>query len=58
MECLHKIYFSGGRVSNTWVTCPVHRNNNEKLLLMLDKLTTRHREVRKDLSVQEGPAAD
>jgi hypothetical protein len=43
--------FSGGRVSNTWATCPIHRNNNEKLLLMPDKLTLPHGRVRKDLSV-------
>ena len=38
---------SGGRVSNAWVTCPIHRDNNEKLLLIPDKLTARHLAVRK-----------
>ena len=36
------IQLSGGRVSNAWVTCPIHRDNIEKLMLIPDKLTTRH----------------
>ena len=38
---------SGGRVSNAWVTCPIHRDNIEKLMLIPDKLTFRHLGVRK-----------
>ena len=38
---------SGGRVSNAWVTCPIHRDNIEKLMLIPDKLTPRHLGVRK-----------
>ena len=36
------IQLSGGRVSNAWVTCPIHRDNIEKLMLIPDKLTIRH----------------
>ena len=49
---------SGERVSNTWGTCLEQRNNNEKSLLMPYKLTLSHDRVRKDLSVQDGPASD
>ena len=38
---------SGGRVSNAWVTCPIHRDNIKKLMLIPDKLTLRHLGVRK-----------
>ena len=41
------IELSGGRVSNAWVTCPIHRDNIEKLMLIPDKLTIRHLIVRK-----------
>ena len=41
------IKLSGGRVSNAWVTCPIHRDNMEKSMLIPDKLTTRHLVVRK-----------
>ena len=33
------IKLSGGRVSNAWVTCPIHRDNMEKSMLIPDKLT-------------------
>ena len=41
------IKLSGGRVSNAWVTCPIHRDNMEKSMLIPDKLTSRHLGVRK-----------
>ena len=41
------IKLSGGRVSNAWVTCPIHRDNIEKSMLIPDELTNRHLLVRK-----------
>ena len=34
--------FSGERVSNTWATCLLHRDNSRKRLLIPDKTTPRH----------------
>ncbi len=51
-------WISGGRVSNAWATCPVLEDSIGKLVVILHKLTVRHLKVRKDLSVQEGPASD
>jgi hypothetical protein len=47
---------SGERVSNTWVTCPRHRNNPGKPGLMPDTLARSHGHARKALAVWEGPA--
>ena len=49
---------SGGRVSNTWVTCLAQGDNSGKLLLIPHKTTSAHAEVVKDLSVRDGPASD
>ena len=49
---------SGGRVRNTWVICPLQRDNIKKLTLIPHKLTVWHQRVRKDLSAKEEPAAD
>ena len=50
--------FSGGRVRNTWTTCPILGDNTEKFVLIRDKPTIWHHNVGKDLSVWEGSAAD
>ena len=34
--------FSGGRVSNAWATCLIHRDNSWKQLLIPDMTTTSH----------------
>ena len=49
---------SGGRVRNTWVICPLQRDNVKKLTLIPHKLPAWHRAERKDLSAKEEPAAD
>ena len=55
----HRKYkLSGGRVSNTWVTCLAQGDNSGKLLLIPHKTTSAHAEVVKDLSVRDGPASD
>ena len=33
---------SGGRVSNAWVTCPIHMDNIPKGMLIQDKTLIRH----------------
>ena len=38
---------SGGRVSNTWATCPSDRDNTGKLVLILDTVGTPHGDPRK-----------
>ena len=59
-ECRELAFYnlSGGRVRNTWATCPVQGDNTKKFVLIPHKLTPRHLGARKDLSVQEGPAAE
>ncbi len=48
---------SGERVSNTWATCPRHRDNFGKPKLIPDILTGSHVPVRKAPTVWDGPAA-
>ena len=49
---------SGGRVSNAWVTCPVHMDNIPKGMLIQDKIYLSHDRYIKALAVQDGPASD
>ena len=48
---------SGGRVSNTWATCPRLWDNSKKLGLILDMTADRMVWWWKDLSAGDGPAA-
>ena len=50
--------FSGGRVSNAWVTCLVLGDNSWKRLLIPHKRTASHEAVWKTPVVQDGPASD
>ena len=49
---------SGGRVSNAWVTCPVHTDNIPKGMLIRDNIRESHGFLIKALAVQDGPASD
>ena len=49
---------SGGRVSNAWVTCPVHTDNIPKGMLIRDNIFERHLLNIKGEPVQDGPASD
>ena len=49
---------SGGRVSNAWVTCPVHTDNIPKGMLIRDKILLSHGRSIKAFAVQDGPASD
>ena len=50
-------FVSGGRVSNTWATCPYLGNNTVKIVLIPHKTTTRHLVAVKDLSDMDGLAS-
>ena len=45
------VVLSGERVSNTWITCPIHWDTFGKLKLIPDKPTLSHGRGGKDLSV-------
>ena len=49
---------SGGRVSNTWATYLQEGDNREKFLLIPHKTTVPHGTGAKDLSLEDGLAAD
>ncbi len=49
---------SGGRVSNAWVTCPVHTDNIPKGMLIRDNMLLSHGRSIKAPAVQDGPASD
>ena len=49
---------SGGRVSNAWVTCPVHTDNIPKGMLIRDNMLLSHGRSIKAFAVQDGPASD
>ena len=49
---------SGGRVSNAWVTCPVHTDNIPKGMLIRDNIRNSHVFLIKAPAVQDGPASD
>ena len=49
---------SGGRVSNAWVTCPVHTDNIPKGMLIRDNMRESHGFLIKAPAVQDGPASD
>ena len=49
---------SGGRVSNAWVTCPVHMDNIPKGMLIRDNMLLSHGRSIKAFAVQDGPASD
>jgi hypothetical protein len=49
IEDLSDIYFSGGRVSNTWVTCPMEGDNTEKSVLIPHDIILSHGKIIKDL---------
>ena len=49
---------SGGRVSNAWVTCPVHTDNIPKGMLIRDNIRKSHGFLIKAFAVQDGPASD
>ena len=49
---------SGGRVSNAWVTYPVHTDNIPKGMLIRDNIFERHLLNIKGEPVQDGPASD
>ena len=49
---------SGGRVSNAWVTCPVHTDNIPKGMLIRDDIFLLHDKNIKAFAVQDGPASD
>lgn len=49
---------SGGRVSNAWVTCPVHTDNIPKGMLIRDNILLSHGRSIKAPAVQDGPASD
>ena len=49
---------SGGRVSNAWVTCPVHTDNIPKGMLIRDNMLLSHGRSIKVFAVQDGPASD
>ena len=49
---------SGGRVSNAWVTCPVHTDNIPKGMLIRDNILLSHGRSIKAFAVQDGPASD
>ena len=50
--------FSGGRVSNAWVTCLTLGDNSQKWLLIPHKRTASHDAVWKTPVVWDGPASD
>ena len=50
--------FSGGRVSNAWVTCPPLGDNLAKVRLIPNDVSRRHLKEIKDLSVMDGDASD
>ncbi len=52
------ISFSGGRVSNAWVTCHTQGDNREKFLLIPHKTTGSHGPGVKTEVVYDGPASD
>ena len=49
---------SGGRVSNAWVTCPVHTDNIPKGMLIRDNIRNSHVFLIKAPAVRDGLAAD
>ena len=49
---------SGGRVSNAWVTYPVHTDNIPNGMLIRDNIFERHLLNIKGEPVQDGPASD
>ena len=49
---------SGGRVSNAWVTYPVHTDNIPKGMLIRDNIRNSHVFLIKAPAVQDGPASD
>ena len=49
---------SGGRVSNAWVTCPVHTDNIPKGMVIRDNILLSHGRSIKAPAVQDGPASD
>ena len=49
---------SGGRVSNAWVTCPIHTDNIPKGMLIRDNMLLSHGRSIKAPAVQDGPASD
>ena len=49
---------SGGRVSNAWVTYPVHTDNIPKGMLIRDDIRESHGFFIKVFAVQDGPASD
>ena len=49
---------SGGRVSNAWVTYPVHTDNIPKGMLIRDNMLLSHGRNIKAFAVQDGPASD
>ena len=42
---------SGGRVSNAWVTCPIHTDNIPKGMLIRDEIRNSHEILIKALAV-------
>ena len=52
------IFLSGGRVSNTWATCPSEWNNVWKRTLIPHNIIGWHRLMIKDLSLRDGLASD
>ena len=59
MKKLASSDISGGRVSNTWATCPVDWDNSGKPGLIPNNQIFRMEEVERRfrLSLQDGPAA-
>ena len=53
-----KLWLSGGRVSNAWVTYLIQGDNSWKRLLIPHKRTASHDAVWKALTVWDGPALD
>jgi hypothetical protein len=51
IKSLLLIKSSGGRVSNTWATCPIAWDTIGKLMLIPDTLDLSHDRLRKDLSL-------
>ncbi len=52
------LVLSGGRVRNTWVTCPYHRDNTLKSVLIPDNINLWHHKMIKALADKDGPASD
>ena len=53
-----RVFPSGGRVSNAWVTCRMQGDNSRKQLLIPHKPAGPHGPAGKDLSAYDGPASD